>query len=130
MRILAASIALIVFSIGSAGLILKRNLIMKLLSLNIINTSSILFLLSLSYRQGAQAPIIQDAINNQIVFADPLPQALVLTAIVINFGILALTLIFTIGIVKNYHTLDVKRIEKEAQKGYTYQEETLEQEIK
>jgi len=111
----AASIAVLVFAIGTGGLILKNNLIMKLLSLNIVNTSSILFFIAVSYRQGVQAPIIGPG---KELYADPLPQALVLTAIVINFGVLALSLIFAISIVRRYHTLDVKKIQREARREF------------
>jgi multicomponent Na+:H+ antiporter subunit C len=45
--------------------------------------------------------------------ADPLPQALVLTAIVINFAILALSLVFVMLLVERYHTTDSVRIERD-----------------
>lgn len=113
MNFIASCVSIIVFCIGAWGMIVKRNLIMKLLGLNIINTSSILFIISTIYNQGDQAPIIAPGVTN---YADPLPQALVYTAIVINFGVLALSLIFIMVIVARYHTLDVDKIEREARR--------------
>ncbi len=106
---LVSAISVIIVCVGVAGLILKRNLLMKLLSLNIVNTATILFFVLVVYRPGDRAPIGTPGAGIQ--FADPLPQALVLTSIVINFGVLALSLLFTMVLVKRYHTLDLRKIE-------------------
>jgi multicomponent Na+:H+ antiporter subunit C len=47
---------------------------------------------------------------------DPLPQALVLSAIVINFAILALALVFVMRVVEDRHSLDAPRIDRDIQK--------------
>jgi len=106
--VLASAISIIIVCIGVLGLILKRNLLMKLLSLNIVNTATILFFVLIVYRPGDRAPIDP---SPGVQYADPLPQALVLTSIVINFGVLALSLLFTMVLVKRYHTLDLVKIE-------------------
>ncbi|MBS3812627.1 MAG: sodium:proton antiporter [Candidatus Acetothermia bacterium] len=108
MTTLGTAIAIITVGIGALGLILKKNLIMKLLSLSIINTSTILFFVMVVYTPGDRAPIGELGVTQM---ADPLPQALVLTAVVINFGVLALSLLFTMVLVKRYHTLDIQKIE-------------------
>ncbi|MCK4245980.1 NADH-quinone oxidoreductase subunit K, partial [Candidatus Bipolaricaulota bacterium] len=46
-------------------------------------------------------------------YVNPLPQALVLSAIVINFAILALALVFVMLLVEHYHSTDSQRIEHE-----------------
>ena len=106
--VFASAISIIIVCVGVTGLILKRNLLMKLLSLNIVNTATILFFVLVIYRPGDRAPISQVP---GVQYADPLPQALVLTSIVINFGVLALSLLFTMVLVKRYHTLDLRKIE-------------------
>lgn len=106
--VLASAISIIIVCIGVIGLILKRNLLMKLLSLNIVNTATILFFVLIVYNPGDRAPIDP---TPGVQYADPLPQALVLTSIVINFGVLALSLLFTMVLVKRYHTLDLIKIE-------------------
>ncbi len=112
---LTAAISIIIVVVGSIGLILKRNLLMKLLSLSIVNTATILFFVLVVYSPGDRAPI---ASNPAIQYADPLPQALVLTSIVINFGVLALSLLFTMVLVKRYHTLDIEKIEELVEKEF------------
>lgn len=109
MNLLPPAISVVIVCAGVAGLVLKRNLLMKLLSLNIVNTATILFFVLVVYKPGDRAPIGPDI---GVQFADPLPQALVLTSIVINFGVLALSLLFTMVLVKRYHTLDLRKIEK------------------
>lgn len=119
MTTFGAAIAVITIGIGTIGLILKKNLIMKLLSLSIINTSTILFFIMAVYRPGDRAPIGQLELTRM---ADPLPQALTLTAVVINFGVLALSLLFTMVLVKRYHTLDIDKIEASVKREYNEEE--------
>ncbi|MFP4588903.1 MAG: sodium:proton antiporter [Candidatus Acetothermia bacterium] len=115
MNLIGAAIAIIIVCIGAAGMILKKNLLMKLLSLSIVNTSTILFFVMVVYRPGDRAPILS---SGTVQLADPLPQALMLTSVVINFGVLALSLLFTMVLVKSYHTLDINKIEKGAKRDY------------
>lgn len=111
----ATAISLVIILIGMGGTILKKNLLMKLLSLSIVNTATILFFVLIVYRPGDRAPI---KIESTLQVVDPLPQALVLTSIVINFGILAFALLFIMLLVKNYHTLDTERIESLVKEDY------------
>lgn len=111
----AAAISMVIICVGIGGMILKKNLLMKLLSLSIVNTATILFFVLIVHRTGDRAPI---KIYSAVQAADPLPQALVLTSIVINFGVLALSLLFTMLLVKNYHTLDTEKIESLVEREY------------
>ena len=115
MSTLAAVIPILIVCVGTAGMILKKNLLMKLLSLNIVNTATILFFVLIVYRPGERAPI--GPVSSSLL-ADPLPQALVLTSVVINFGVLALSLLFTMVLVKSYHTLDIEKIEALVREDY------------
>lgn len=108
---IAAAVAL--FAIGTLGLVLRRDLVIKLLALGLVNTSAILCLLSLDAAPGRTPPFLSPAFTQHMV--DPLPQALVLSAIVINFAILALALVFVMRIVEQYHTLDSQRVEHEVE---------------
>lgn len=115
---LTAAISIIIVVVGSIGLILKKSLLMKLLSLSIVNTATILFFVLVVYTPGDRAPIDPLGVSPEFQYADPLPQALVLTSIIINFGVLALSLLFTMVLVKRYHTLDVEKIEELARKEF------------
>jgi len=103
------TIAMILFAIGTTALIVRRDLVIKLLALGLINSSGILFLISIRFRPQMVAPILP--VPAWVPIADPLPQALVLSAIVINFAILALSLVFVMLLVERYHTTDCERIE-------------------
>jgi multicomponent Na+:H+ antiporter subunit C len=105
------TVAIILFGIGLLGLILRRDLVIKLLALGLINSSTILCLVSLNARPDGAPPLLQG--NGLGAMVDPLPHALVLSAIVINFAILALALVFVMLLVERYHTTDSRRIEEE-----------------
>jgi multicomponent Na+:H+ antiporter subunit C len=115
-------VAFILFSIGILALVLRRDLVIKLLALGMINAASILFLISIGDRPGARPPI--QIPGEMGILADPLPQALVLSAIVVNFAILALALVFVMILVERYHTTDSIRIEQEMARE-SEEEETL-----
>jgi multicomponent Na+:H+ antiporter subunit C len=106
-------VAILLFGIGLLGLIFRRDLVVKLLALGLVNSATILCLVSLDARPDAALPILTEAGEAAIV--DPLPQAIVLSAIVINFAILALALVFVMLLVERYHTTDSHRIEQEAE---------------
>lgn len=107
------TIAIVLFGIGLLGMILRRDLVIKLLALGLINASTILCLVSLHDAPDAAAPILGP--SEAIPVVDPLPHALVLSAIVINFAILALSLVFVMLLVERYHSTDSARIEHEVE---------------
>ena len=64
------------------------------------------------YRSGGTAPIFSEGLGSDVAFVDPLPQALVLTAIVIGLGTTALLVSFAVRIYEKYDTFDVRKIRK------------------
>jgi multicomponent Na+:H+ antiporter subunit C len=105
------TVAILLFAIGIVAITLRRDLIIKLLALGLLNASTILLLISVRSTPSDRAPILP--IEGASTLADPLPQALVLSAIVINFAILALSLVFVMLLVERYHTTDSARIERD-----------------
>ena len=101
------NMAILLFGIGVLGLIIRRDVVIKLLSLGLINSSSVLFLVSLNAKDELVAPIVYGPEGS---YVDPLPQALVISTIVINFALLALALVFVMLLVERYHTTDSVRI--------------------
>ena len=99
--------------LGFGALLLRRSLIWKLLGLNVASGGAILFLVSLSHRPGARPPLL--GYPEGTPSADPLPQALVLTAIVIHFATLALSLAYAISLIERLHTQETERLEKAAE---------------
>ena len=109
-------ISLLLFMIGLYGVITKDNLIKKIIGLTIINGSIVLFFISIGYRKTGLAPIIDKGMmaggKNPIV-VNPIPQALMLTVIVVGFAVTALELALIVKIYAKYKTLDIQKISKE-----------------
>lgn len=96
---------------GFLGLIWKKNLVMKIISMDIMSTGVIAYYVLVASRDGFFTPIAQsnNTINN-IAYSDPVPQAVILTAIVIGFSIQALMLVGVMKLAKNNPTLDTEAI--------------------
>jgi len=99
------------FCVGLYGVLRKRNIIKIIVGLGIMEYAMNLFFVLLGYRFHGRAPI--DA-NNQDIFnmVDPLPQALVLTSIVIGLAVTALIISIAIRIYEKYGTFDITKIKK------------------
>ncbi len=102
-----ASIALIV--IGIYVVIAKKNLIKIIIGLDLMDTGVNLLLIAIGYVKGGTAPI-ENA--NYALYVDPIPQALVLTAIVIGVSVMALALSMVIGLYKNIGTLEIDELRR------------------
>jgi len=98
------------FLLGIWGIVKKDNLIKKVIGLNIFNSSIVILLIYIGSRTGSTAPIMEKNVKG--IAVDPLPQALVLTAIVIGISLTALALSLILKIYHKYGTLSISRIEK------------------
>lgn len=104
-------LCLVLFCVGLYGVLRKRNLVKIIVSLGIMEYSMNLFFVLLGYRFHGRAPI--DAQNQTILnMVDPLPQALVLTSIVIGLGVTALVISIAIRIYEKYGTFDITKIKR------------------
>lgn len=99
----------ILFLVGLYGVITRRNLVKIAISLSIMEFSIFLLLALLSYSDGAVAPIVDPA-NPAKIYADPLPQAMVLTAIVIGLATTAMLMAVIIRLYRKYGTFDIREI--------------------
>ena len=99
-------VSMLLFSLGLFMLIMQNNLIKKLIGLNIMETSVFLFLVSIGYIQGGVAPI---AVHGETParMVNPIPQALILTGIVVAVSTTAVALSLVIKLYKKYGTLNV-----------------------
>ena len=85
------------------------------MGLSVAETGVHLFLITIGYIKGGLAPIIFDLTPDKILnaqFVDPVPQALILTSIVIGVAVLGLGLAFIINLVKHYKTEDITKIKE------------------
>ncbi|MHB9004591.1 MAG: sodium:proton antiporter [Coriobacteriia bacterium] len=104
LTLLAGALGLIAIGIG--GLVLSRNLFRIVLALSLAEAGANLLLVLVGFRRDAIAPIIEPG-RALISMVDPIPQAMVLTAIVIGVGVQALALSLAIRARAAYGTLDM-----------------------
>ncbi len=95
---------------GFFGILFKKNLVMKIISMDIMSTGVIAYYVLISSRDGVFTPIVSNA--DRVGYADPVPQAVILTAIVIGFSIQALMLVGVMKLARNNPTLDTSAIEE------------------
>lgn len=110
-------VAMMLVTLGLYCLLFKRNLIKLIIGLSIMTDGTHLLLISIGYRARGVPPIVTSNFTDNLqAFAqqavDPIPQALVLTSIVINIGILALALSLAIYAYRHYGTLDIRKLRR------------------
>ena len=99
--------------IGLYIILVKHNLIKVIIGLSIMETGVNLFLISIGYIKGGTAPLFSRPGIEAARMVDPVPQALVLTAIVIGVAVLALALSLAIRLYHHYETLNLRKIREQ-----------------
>lgn len=97
--------------LGIYAMLTQKNIIKIILGFSIADTGIHVIIISFGYLKGKMAPIIDGAVNisnawNEVV--DPIPSALVLTAIVIGLATTALMLVFATEIFKEKSSLSIE----------------------
>ena len=108
-------IGFLLILVGFWGVLTQKNIIKIIVGFSILNTGINILMVSLGYVKGKTAPIIDIAVaqgeghdvSQSVV--DPVPQALVLTAIVIGFGITALMLAYAMKLYNAKKTLEINK---------------------
>lgn len=100
----------IILMIGYYAVIAKGNLIKKLIGLSIFQSAVFLLYITMDKVDGGTAPIIQKDVIGQI-FSNPLPQVLILTAIVVGISTTALGLAIVVRIKESYGTIEEQEIQ-------------------
>lgn len=102
-------LSLLIFLVGLFNVIRSKNLVKSIVGFGILNTAVILFFVLLSTQTGASTPIHGDS-NLLGAMIDPLPQALMITAIVIGAASSSLALMMSIKLFHYYGSLEWKDI--------------------
>lgn len=97
---------IILFMIGPFGMIYKKNLVKKLMAMNVMQVAVIIFFLVLGQKAGATIPIEVHGITGIDNYINPLPHALMLTAIVVSLATTGVALALLMLIQRNYGTLE------------------------
>lgn len=112
MKILLPLVIGVLFSAGTY-LILQRNILKLVLGFSLIGHGANVVLISSGWIGKGQVPILGG--DETLPFVDPIPQALVLTAIVIGFAALAFLLVLSLRVYRDLKTADIAEIK--GQKG-------------
>lgn len=104
-------LCLVLFSVGLYCILRKRNLIKIIIGIGIMEYAVNLLFVLIGYRKNGRSPIFatDQAVKNMV---DPLPQAVVLTSIVIGLSVTLLLVAVAIRIYERYGTFDITKINR------------------
>ena len=104
--------AITLIAIGFYGVMFKENIIKKVIGLGVMANGINILLIIIGYRSGGIIPIATPTNLDQFLTSavDPLPQALVLTSIVIAVSVTAFALMLCYRIFKKFKTLNIKNL--------------------
>ncbi len=102
--------AVILFVLGLMNLMLQKNMIKKIIGLDVMDSAVYLFLAAKGYIEGRTAPIYVNGIMDADYYINPIPAGLVLTGIVVSVSVSALMMALTICLYREYHTLNIDEI--------------------
>lgn len=107
-------LATVLLLIGLHGMLVRPNLVKKLMAMNIMQVAVIVFFISLAFKTNSTAPITQHGINEGlstvVTYINPLPHALMLTAIVVGVSTTGVALALLIQLYHHYGTLEEPEI--------------------
>ena len=102
-------LCLALFAVGLYGVLRKRNVIKMIVAVIIMEYAVNLFFVLVAYRDGGWPPVLDQGVELPTM-VDPLPHALVLTAIVISLATTALLVAMAIRLHEKYGTFDIAQI--------------------
>jgi multisubunit Na+/H+ antiporter MnhC subunit len=116
--IIAVTVGFLLILVGVWGILTRKNIIKIVIGFSIFDTGLHMIMVGLGYVKGGTAPILDAAaapgtapFNLGASIADPVPQALVLTAIVIGLGVTALMLAYVVRLFEYRKSLDISSYE-------------------
>ena len=114
------AVALILFSIGFMTLLFHKNLLRKLIGMNIMDSGVYLFLASMGYIYDRRAPIVEGGDTSAVHYINPVPASLVLTGIVVSVSVTAVMLALAVRLYERYGTLNLDEIYNAARERYEH----------
>ena len=101
----------VLLMIGFYAVIAKPNLFKKLIGLSIFQSAVFLLYITMDKVEGGTAPILQDGVSD-VLYSNPLPQVLILTAIVVGIATTALGLGIVVRIKEEYGSIEEDEIQE------------------
>ena len=102
--------AVILFCIGFSTMLLHKNLLKKIIGMDIMDAGIFLFLACQGFIKGRVAPIVENGVQDVEAYINPVPAGLVLTGIVVSVSVTALMLALTVRLYYRYHTLNLDEL--------------------
>ncbi len=98
----------LLLTLGLYGMLMKRNLVKKVIGMSIFQSAIILFFIIAAYKDDSTVPVLDPRIgvSQSIAYINPLPHTLMLTAIVVGVATLGVAFALLIRIYGKYRTLD------------------------
>ncbi len=103
------TVGLILFFIGVYGLVARRNIIKTIIAIGIMQSGVILFFLNIHYEKSMRPPV---NIVDVAITVDPVPQALMITAIIIGIAVTAVSLTMFISLYHRYGSTNWEKVLK------------------
>ena len=103
-------LTIVLLAIGIYGMIVCSNYMKKLMCMNIMQVSIIFFFLTFGQKDGATIPVTMNNLFSADAYINPVPHALMLTAIVVSLGITGVGLALLMRIKDIYGTIEEKDI--------------------
>ncbi|MBQ9972507.1 MAG: cation:proton antiporter subunit C [Firmicutes bacterium] len=100
------ALVLILFFLGMFGMITCKNYMKKLMSMNIMQVAVIFFFLCFAQKEGGMIPVLMDGVDGAEFYINPLPHALMLTAIVVSLGTTGVALALLMRMKDRYGTVE------------------------
>lgn len=108
--------AVVLFGIGLLNMMLRQNLLKKVIGFSIMDSAVFLLLASLGYIEGHGAPIVEEGAEAASLYINPIPSGLVLTGIVVSVSVTAFSLALIQRIYSRYGTIELAELLERAKK--------------
>lgn len=111
-------VCFLLLTVGLYGILFKQNLLKKVIGLTIFQASIILFFIIVAFKDGGTVPIYDETFSAKapLGYINPLPHALMLTAIVVGVATVGVALALLMRVHKAFGTIDESTLWKELRK--------------
>ncbi|MFR6291570.1 MAG: sodium:proton antiporter [Peptococcaceae bacterium] len=110
------SLVLILLFLGLYGMITSNNYMKKMMAMNVMQVAVIFFYLCFAQKEGGMIPILDGITTDPNLYINPLPHALMLTAIVVSLGTTGVAIALLMRIKETYGSVEEDEVLRRADK--------------